>query len=60
VIDGGRPDRGSSTNPSSRWSTNRRRHFPTVGTLTPSRAATSMFEAPSAQASTIRARDANA
>ncbi|GFP48941.1 hypothetical protein LAUMK22_03997 [Mycobacterium kansasii] len=36
------------------------RHLPTVGRETRSRAATSVLESPSAQASTIRARNANA
>src|ERR1700730_7714182 len=40
LIDAGRPDRGSSTKPSSRSATNRRLHFPTVGTLTPNAPAT--------------------
>jgi len=60
LTDAGRPDRGSSTRPSRRSATNRRRHFPTVGTLTPRSAATAWLEAPSEQASTILARDANA
>jgi len=54
VTDTGRPGRGSSTNPSQRPSTNRRRHLPTVGCATRSRAATSLFDRPSAQPSTIR------
>ncbi len=56
--DGLRPDRGSSTMPSSRESTNRARQFPTVGIETPSCAATSLFVKPVAQASTIRDRRA--
>ena len=60
VTDAGRPGRGSSTNPSQRASTNRRRHFPTVGCATRSRAATSLFDRPSAQPSTIRDRNASA
>ena len=60
VIDAGRPGRGSSTNPSSRDSTNRRRHLPTVGCDTRSRAATSLLDRPSAQANTIRDRNASA
>src|SRR6185312_3564945 len=59
-IDGGRPGRGSSHRPSSRRSTNRCRHLPTVGWETPSRAATSLLDNPSAQCSTIRDRSANA
>jgi hypothetical protein len=59
VTDTGRPGRGSSTNPSQRPSTNRRRHLPTVGCATRSRAATS-FDRPSAQPSTIRDRNASA
>src|ERR1019366_9869915 len=60
LIDAGRPERGSSAKPSRRSATNRRLHFPTVGTLTPNSAATCWFDPPCAQASTIRALDANA
>ena len=56
----GAPDRGSSCNPSTRRSTKRRRHLPTVALSRPSLAATSMFWPPSAQASTIRALSASA
>ena len=59
VIDGGRPGR-SSLSPSSRSSTNRARHLPTVGCDTRSRTATFLFDNPAAQPSTIRARYANA
>ena len=41
-------------------STNRRRHLPTVGCATRSRAATSLLDSPSAQPSTIRDRNASA
>lgn len=58
VIEGGRPGGGSSSKPSSRRSTNRDRHFPTVGVDTFSRAATSLFDRPSAQPRTIRHRNA--
>ena len=60
VIVGLRPERGSSTKPSSRDSTNRPRHLPTVGIETPSCAATSLFVKPAAQAKTIRERNARA
>ena len=56
----GRPGLGSSHNPSNRNSQNRRRHFPTVGGDTPHTAAASLFERPSAHASTIRERNASA
>ena len=59
-IEGGRPGRGSSTSPSSRWATNRPRQRVTVPGVTRNRAATSVFDRPSAQASTIFARSANA
>src|SRR5664279_1634640 len=59
-IDGGRPGRGSSTNPSSRFATNRPRHFDTVFADTPTSVATCAFVAPcSAHANTIRERNAN-
>jgi hypothetical protein len=54
------PGRGSSARPSSRWATNRERHLVTVGRDTRSWAATAALLAPSAQASTIRQRSANA
>src|SRR5664279_3385373 len=60
VIVGLRPDRGSSTKPSNRDSTNLDRHLPTVGIETPSCAATSLFVKPVAQARTIRERNAKA
>jgi uncharacterized protein (DUF3084 family) len=56
----GAPGRGSSTSPSSRWATNRARHLITVDRATPSCRATWLLEVPSAQASTIRHRNANA
>jgi hypothetical protein len=60
-IEGGRPGRGSSTRPSSRDCTNRRRHLFTVLDATPRSAATVVFSAlGSAHASTIRERNANA
>ena len=60
VIVRGGPGRGASARPSSRRATNRERHLVTVGRDTPSRRATSMLLAPSAQASTIRQRSASA
>lgn len=54
----GAPGRGSSRKPSNRCSAKRRRHLLTVCLLTPRRAATSWFCAPSAQASARRARNA--
>jgi hypothetical protein len=61
VIEGGRPGRSSSTSPSRRDSTNRRRHLPTVACVTCNVAATSLFVAPdSAHAKTILARNASA
>jgi hypothetical protein len=59
-IDGGRPGRGSSHSPSSRCAANRRRHLLTVIGSTRRSAATCLFEAPPAQASTILARNASA
>src|SRR5882757_6190500 len=56
----GRPGRASSYRPSTRWATNRDRHVPTVGSDTPNSRDTSLLDRPSAQASTIRARIANA
>ena len=52
----GRPGRGSSTSPSRRAPQNRRRQRATVLRATPRRAAISVFEPPSAAASTIRLR----
>ncbi len=60
VTDAGRPGRGSSTSPSRRASTNRGRHVPIVNCATRSRAATALFDRPSAQPSTIRDRNASA
>ena len=60
-IEGGRPGRGSSTYPSRRLSTNRRRHLLTVFGDTPRSAATREFIAPgTAHASTIHDRRTNA
>src|SRR5674476_476268 len=59
-ITGGRPGRGSSRSPSRRSSTNRARHLPTVPAAHPTRAATVLLSTPSAHASTIRERNANA
>ena len=52
----GRPGRGSSTSPSRRASTKRLRQRATVFRSSSSRAAISVFEPPSAAASTIRLR----
>src|SRR5271165_4435046 len=60
VIVRGPPGRGSSTSPSSRRSTNRRRHTPTVCGHTPTSAATCLLGFPAAQPNTIRHRCANA
>jgi hypothetical protein len=60
VIVGGFPGRGSSTRPSSRDSTNRQRHLPTVGSDTLRCAATSVLLRPPAQANTIHERNAKA
>ena len=60
LINGGRPGRGSSTNPSNRSATNRLRHLPTVAGETRSRTATVLLSRLSAQANTIRERNANA
>jgi hypothetical protein len=56
----GRPGRGSSDRPSSRSRTNRPRHLATVCGQISNRSATATLVAPSAHASTIRARNANA
>lgn len=60
VIVAGLPGLGSSGRPSSLDSRNRPRHLPTVGRLTPTRSATSLFDSPSAHASMIRQRNAKA
>src|SRR6476469_5880201 len=60
VIVRGPPGRGSSTKPSSRRSTNRRRQTPTVCGQTPTSAATCLLGLPAAQPNTIRHRCANA
>src|SRR4051794_27226565 len=60
VILRGCPGRGSSTSPSSRRSTNRWRHLPTVCGVTRSRRATAWLVSPAAQPSTIRDRNASA
>jgi ferredoxin-NADP reductase len=54
-----RPERGSSTSPAVRASANRCRHLPTVARVTMRSAATRAFDAPSAHASTIAARNAS-
>jgi len=56
----GAPGLGSSRRPSTRCTTNRLRHLPTVTSTTPSFAATSLFWLPSAHARTIRALNARA
>src|SRR5919106_4451199 len=56
----GPPGRGSSSSPSSRFATNRRRHLPTVASAHPSFAATDLLSKPSAHDSTILDRNANA
>ncbi|MDT4934320.1 MAG: hypothetical protein QOK11_2212 [Pseudonocardiales bacterium] len=58
LIRRGPPGRGSSSRPSRRWSTNRRRHLLTVAGTTPSFAATCLLSSPCAQASTILDRNA--
>src|SRR5215467_8374689 len=60
VIVAGRPGRSSSTSPSRRCATNRPRHLLTVATWQCRRSATSVLFAPSAEASTILHRNANA
>ena len=55
-IEAGRPGRGSSSRPSNPRAANRDRHRFTAVTLTAKSAETCLFAAPSAQASTIRAR----
>ena len=60
VIVRGAPGRGSSERPSSRATANRDRHLATVGRDTPKAGATSVFDPPSAHASTIRDRNASA
>ena len=52
----GAPGRGSSSKPSSRLSTKRDRHFPTVAFDSRSLLATLLLSRPSAQASTMAAR----
>jgi hypothetical protein len=54
------PGRGSSARPSSRRAMSRERHLVTVGLEMPIRSATAWLLWPSAQASTIRQRSANA
>jgi hypothetical protein len=60
LIDRGFPGRGSSCNPSKPRRANRPRHLPTVEPVQPNSAAISVLERPSAAASTIRHRNANA
>ena len=56
----GAPERGASCRPSRRSSAKRRRHLPTVNSVTSNKAAISLSESPSAAASTIRALNARA
>ncbi len=56
VMERGTPGRGSSDSPPRRCSTKRRRHLPTMASLTPSFEPTSRLVSPLAQHSTIRAR----
>ena len=56
----GAPGLASSSRPSQRAATNRRRHLPTVTRVVPSRSATAMSLSPAALASTMRARRASA
>src|SRR6266516_4698790 len=60
VIDAGLPGRSSSTSPSRRAATNLARHLPTVTGAQRNCSATSLLFAPSAEASTILHRNANA
>ncbi len=60
VIRRGAPGRGSSSSPSRRLATNRARQRPTVCRVTRSLTATTPLDCPPAQASTMRARWANA
>src|SRR5207344_294061 len=55
-----RPGRGSSTNPSRRSATKRRRHLAAMPRVIPSRSPISVFFRPSAAASTTRERIASA
>jgi len=59
LIERGPPGRGSSSSPSIRRSTKRRRHLPTVAGTIPSLAATCLLSRPSAQANTILDRNAS-
>lgn len=60
-IEGERPGRGSSSNPSKPLSTNRRRHLATVCSTTRNSPATALFVAPgAAHAKMIRALNASA
>ncbi len=59
LIERGTPSRGSSLSPTTRATTKRFRHFPTDDRDTLSSRATSRFDAPAAQANTIRQRNAN-
>src|SRR5215510_2229914 len=56
----GTPGRGSSSNPPTPRSTRRRRHLPTLCTVTRARAATALLLKPEAQPNTMRARNAKA
>jgi hypothetical protein len=56
----GAPGRGASSRPSTRWITNRARHFETVCCVARCFAATVLLSMPSAQANTMRDRNAKA
>ena len=60
LIERGLPGRGSSCSPSKPRRANRPRHLPTVEPVQPNSAAISVLDRPSAAASTIRQRNANA
>ena len=59
VTERGPPGRGSSINPSNRFSTNRPRHLPTVAVEQPNRAATAWLSKPSAEHKMILDRNTN-
>jgi hypothetical protein len=59
VIRRGRPGRGSSSRPGRRIAANRLRHFVTVTRFTPISSATAPLVRPSAQATTMRDRNAS-
>ena len=60
LTDRGPPGRSSSARPANPFSTNRRRHLPTVADVTPKPAATVTLSAPSAQLKMIFDRNASA